>query len=78
MTEHVNDDRIDAHLDGIDAAADWQPVSGDKLVELVGPTSAAIIEANYQRRRKDMRRWWSATALLRKSGSGGKRPMSCG
>ena len=52
MTEHVNDERIAAHLDAQDAAADWQPVEGD-LTELVGPTFAAIIEADYQRRRKD-------------------------
>lgn len=49
----VAQERTDDYLDGIDAAADWQPVSGDKLVELVGPTFAAIIEANYQRRLKE-------------------------
>ena len=48
----VAQERTDDYLDGIDAAADWQPVEGD-LTELVGPTSAAIIEANYQRRLKE-------------------------
>ena len=48
----VAQERTDDYLDGIDAAADWQPVEGD-LTELVGPTSAAIIEADYQRRLKE-------------------------
>ena len=48
----VAQERTDDYLDGIDAAADWQPVEGD-LTELVGPTFAAIIEANYQRRVKE-------------------------
>ena len=48
----VSQERTDDYLDGIDAAADWQPVEGD-LTELVGPTFAAIIEANYQRRVKE-------------------------
>ena len=48
----VAQERTDDYLDGIDAAADWQPVEGD-LTELVGPTFAAIIEANYQRRLKE-------------------------
>lgn len=43
-------ERIDAHLDEQDAAADWQPVDAD-LVEIFGAQVAAGIEADYQRRR---------------------------
>lgn len=56
----VSQERIDAHLDEQaggdiqDAAADWYAGWDEKF-----PGLAAMIEADYQRRERQMQEWWA-------------------